>query len=80
MKQTDVKVGQSYLFYSTCTEHKKDMLGTVVKVISSKGSKRKVQNQDGILYFGKSPKRFKLDNGRYANAGELKPCSSVHVS
>lgn len=69
MKQNEVKIGESYLFRTTSTEHKKDMIGTIVKVVGSKPGSRKYVSWRHPSH--RSPKRFKLDNGRWANAGEL---------
>jgi len=73
MKQTDVKIGESYVFKCTSHEHKKDMIGTIVTVVGKKKSKKYPVKQGGILTgYGCKPIRFRLSNGRYANAGELR--------
>ena len=74
MKQKDVLIGKSYLFYYTDSLHKKDMIGSVVTVVGSESRSRSVNFHAGIVPTGisKKPKRYKLSNGRYANAGELK--------
>lgn len=74
MKQKDIVVGKSYLFYYTDTLHKKDMVGSVVTVVGSKLGSKSINYHSGIVPTGmsKKPKRYKLSNGRYANAGELK--------
>ena len=75
MKQSDVKIGAKYLFARTETEHKKDMIGTVVCVLGKRRGAVKPQYHSGLVKTGnqRSLIRFKLDNGRYANAGELDP-------
>ena len=74
MKLKDVRIGETYLFYNTCVEHRKFMIRNFVKVIDKRGGGKKYPkipnySMEGI---GKKPIRFKLDNGHYANAGELK--------
>ena len=70
MKQSDVVIGNEYLFYTTDTKHKKDMVGSVVKVVGQKKGKTVYKNYHNQA--AKTPSRFVLSNGRYANAGELK--------
>ena len=74
MKQDEVKVGESYLFTRTDVEHRKFMEGTIVTVCGSKQGKKKANYHSGVILtgIGKSPKRFKLTNGQYCNAGNLK--------
>lgn len=71
MKQADVKTGESYLFRCTDTGHRKNMIGTVVKVIGRKRKGKKQLFNHGMGGIGRPPIRFKLSNGQYANAGEL---------
>ncbi len=74
MKQLEIITGNSYLFYGTCVDHRKFMVGSVVKVIGKKGGgmkKPSVPNYS-MQNPGKRPIRFKLENGSYANAGELR--------
>lgn len=69
----DVHSGESYLFYYTDVPHRKFMVGTVVTVRGAKSGSHRAADQQGILSVRRTPKRFKLTNGSYANAGELKP-------
>jgi hypothetical protein len=69
MKQSEVIIGNSYLFKGTDTLHKKDMIGQVVTVIGKKSAKTVYKNY--LNPKAKTPIRFKLSNGRCANAGEL---------
>lgn len=75
MKQTEIKTGESYLFARTDTVHKKDMVGTIVTVTGRRNGGDKPQYHGGVggvfTGTGRKPKRFKLSNGRYANASEL---------
>jgi hypothetical protein len=77
MKQSEIVTGNEYRFFTPHTEHKKDMNGTIVKVVGRKKGKLKANYQSGIIFTGtgRTPVRFKLSNGRYANAGELKEIS-----
>lgn len=79
MKQADVKSGESYLFTTTDIPHRKFMEGTVVTVCGSKSGKTKANYHSGQLFtgLGRSPKRFKLTNGQYCNAGNLAPLPST---
>lgn len=76
MKQSEIIIGNEYLFKTTHTEHKKDMINTVVKVVGSvKGRLKKRTRFGGNMSCGtniKTPTKYKLSNGRYANAAELK--------
>lgn len=73
MKQSDVIIGESYVFKHTTTEHKKDMIGTIVTVVGKRKGKKTPSKQNGIITgYGNRPTRFKLSNGRFANAGELR--------
>lgn len=69
MKQKDIHGGKEYLFALTEFEHKKDMVGTIVKVAERIKGKKKIDYFGTVSY---NPMRFKLSNGRYANAAELK--------
>lgn len=70
MKQSEIEIGHSYIFKCTDSLHKKDMIGTIVTIVS-----KTENNSNNKEYFKnrryKKPIRFKLSNGRYANAGEL---------
>ena len=72
MKQKDVKSGESYLFFTTFVEHRKNMLNTVVTVCGRKSGsyKEAIYNSSGK---SKRNKRFLLTNGQYCNASEIKP-------
>lgn len=73
MKQEEIKSGESYLFYKTDVAHRKFMEGTIVTVAGSRSGGKKENYHGGVLTgVGKKPKRFKLTNGSYCNAGELK--------
>lgn len=79
MKQAEIQVGGSYLFGRTDVEHRKNMEGIIVTVIQKiKGkSKRFDYRQNGIP---KSPMRFKLSNGQYANAANLLLSSNPDIT
>lgn len=70
MREHEVKSGESYLFANTDVEHRKNMVGTIVTVCGVLKGKDKTHYQHDN---GKKPNRFKLTNGQYANAGNLKP-------
>lgn len=72
MKQHEVKTGESYLFINTDVEHRKNMIGTIVTVVGRKQGKKKHITTHGFSSIGKSPIRFKLSNGQYANAANLR--------
>lgn len=74
MKQSEIKVGESYLFHSTCVEHRKFMEGMVVEVISKRKGKKKYPSfpNYSMQNIGRCPMRLKLNNGENANAGELR--------
>jgi hypothetical protein len=74
MKQNEIITGNSYLFANTDVEHRKNMIGTIVTVVSRKQGNKKPNFQGGMLTgIGKKPIRFKLSNGQWANAANLKP-------
>lgn len=73
MRESEIKSGESYLFTGSSIEHRKFMNGTIVTVCGRKsGSVRTRQDCNGMTFTGRTPKRFKLTNGQYANAGNLK--------
>ncbi len=73
MKQTEIEVGKSYLFNTTDVEHRKNMIGTVVTVVSSRSGKSKANKQFGMITgIGRNPKRYRLSNGQACKAAELK--------
>lgn len=74
MKQAEIKTGETYLFYHTCVEHRKFMVGKLVKVVGRRGGGKKYPSLPNYSMQnpGKRPIRFKLENGQYANAGELR--------
>ncbi len=74
MKQSEVIIGNIYLFYNTCVLHRKFMVGTLVKVIGKRTGGKKYPDFPNYSMHnpGKRPIRFKLNNGHYANAGEIK--------
>ena len=73
MKQEEIITGNSYLFASTDRPDKKWMVGTIVIVVGRKKGGKKISISNGIPYTSKKPMRFKLSNGSYANAANLKP-------
>lgn len=73
MKEADIKTAENYLFTRTDVEHRKNMEGTIVTVIGKKRGTKKANYQGGILTgVGKGTLKFKLSNGQYANAANLK--------
>jgi hypothetical protein len=82
VKQSQVKSGDSYLFYRTDVEHRKSMEGTIVTISGSKIGGKKENYHSGILFtgVGRKPKRFKLTNGQWCNAGELKTIPNLSAS
>jgi len=74
MKQSEIIIGNTYLFHTTHVEHRKFMIGNLVKVIVKRngGEKDPQLPNYSIQNPMKRPIRFKLSNGHYANAGELK--------
>ena len=71
MKENEIIIGESYLFANTDIIHRKNMVGTIVEVVSKvKGNKKKPDYLG--LNGGTKPTRFKLSNGQYANASNLK--------
>jgi len=73
MKQADIQVGHEYLFICTDVEHRKDMVGTIVRVIRKRPGRAKTALYSGVIpYTAKSPMRIGLSNGRWANAAELR--------
>lgn len=73
MNQREIKIGESYLFFRTDVAHRKGMEGTIVKVIGQINGGKKKETMWSNCGGGNKPMRFKLDNGQYCNAGELKP-------
>lgn len=71
MKQADIIVGETYLFKKTIHDHKKDMVGSHVKVVGKKNGNKKVVISHYISQDARAPMKFKLENGRWAAACEL---------
>lgn len=77
MKQNEIITGESYLFTNTDVDHRKNMIGTTVTVVGRKGGNKKHNYQGGILTgTGKSPMKFKLNNGQSCNAANLRAITS----
>lgn len=77
MKQSEIKTGETYLFATTEHEHKKDMIGQHVTVEAVRKGKKRI-NKHG-LSLGIAPPKYKLSNGRYAKAAEMKALVCVGV-
>ncbi len=74
MKQSEIVIGNSYLFYRTEIVHRKDLIGTIVKIVGKKKrGKGKLQMHSNYLpqitggYWV-----YKTDMGRKVNCCELK--------
>lgn len=81
MKQKDVKRGESYLFHHTDVPHRKFMEGTVVTVSGiKKGKETTIIAHGCIPQPARKPTRFKLTNGQYANAGDLRPLPAMEAT
>ncbi len=78
MKQTDIKVGNSYLFKDTTIEHRKDLVGTVVIITGKKkrGKGKLYAHACGLPCITGGYVVYKIENGRTVNASELQEISS----
>lgn len=74
MKQSEIIVGKTYFFHNTDVEHRKSMVGTNVTVVGKKKGKLRPSSHGGVITgYGNSPIKFKLSNGKYCTAGNLRP-------
>ena len=72
MKQDEIKIGEEYLFVNNGhSEDKKDMHNKVFIVLNRIKGKCN-HNAFHVSKRAKKPDKFLLDNGRYANASNLK--------
>ena len=69
MKQTEIETGKSYLFANTDVEHRKNMIGQIVKVVGRRQRSRRYVNY--LNTNAKPPMVFLLSNGQKANAANL---------
>jgi hypothetical protein len=72
MRQADIKIGGSYLFQRTEILHRKDLIGTVVKIIRSKiRGKGRVNYGSGQIHINGGWRVFITETGRKVSACEL---------